>query len=725
MIGQGKISSQEAGYPAPNGRKWALCDYNFNPYYLAYNNGIWLSADMMGEYYSSKDGINWNLLTIPSIGPNDRCIGMFSSGGNFFIYSEKDYDRIYFTKDGISWGNVVINESTNTTLKKIYSSENDILLMLLGNGNLKIVKDWRSSSPTSIMVANSVNDLEYYNGKFVAATSTAGIIFNEACKLTNGWHSTETDMNLNYTSITHKGKYWYATQEFSNSVTGYRDLYLVYSLDCVNWTKAQVSSSNSDLILPDNLRGVFFNIEYGNGIYTATTNTSPANNGYIFTSTDGINFEQKVIDETFSSKRIKYINGVFIYGGNTQHKVKYSLNGKDLFDTNIPSYNTTAVDYIEDEHKGVIVGVFQKQLFYSLTYETQKDFNTVKSKIYGISRDVSKSSPAWARTDDAVGMTATATVGTVAGSSDFNNCYPWSGIVRETLSTGDVMVKIPKFYFQRYREGNIEHIRITDKATSGFMLHPAFNHGGVEKDYLYVGAYKTTSGNKSVNGVMPLVGQTRATMRSNAKAKGAGWGIIDIAALSAIQMLILVEFANNNVQSVIGRGYCDDNSRALSTGTCDNVSGLTGRPAGTDGFVDVVWRGIEGFWGNVWEWVDGVNWSDSTYYVCNDPSKYADDTTMNYTALSFRGTTDWSSSYITKEGLDTSNPHIMLPSIAGSGSATTYECDACWSYRNWRVFQRGGDWNDGLFCGLFTAGLSNESSDSSSNFGSRLLYIPS
>lgn len=347
-------------------------------------------------------------------------------------------------------------------------------------------------------------------------------------------------------------------------------------------------------------------------------------------------------------------------------------------------------------------------------------------KIYGISRVTTNSSPAWARTDKAVGMTATATVGTVAGSSDFDNCYPWSGITRETLSTGDVMVKIPKFYFQRYREGSIEHIRIANKATSGFKLHPAFNHGGVEKDYLYVGAYKTTSGNKSISGVRPLVEQTRATMRANAKAKGTGWGIIDIAALSAIQMLILVEFANNNVQSVIGRGFCDNNSRALSTGTCDNVSGLTGRPAGKDGFVDVVWRGIEGFWGNVWELVDGVNWKNGTYYVCNDPSKYADDTTTNYTALSFNGATNWNANYITQEGLDTgSNPHVMLPAAAGSGSESTYDCDACWSNTGWRVFYHGGYWDYGSFCGLFTANLSHASSVSNTNIGSRLLYIPS
>lgn len=346
-------------------------------------------------------------------------------------------------------------------------------------------------------------------------------------------------------------------------------------------------------------------------------------------------------------------------------------------------------------------------------------------KIYGISRDITKSSPAWARTDKAVGMTATATIGTVAGSSDFDDCYPWNGIVRETLLTGDVMVKIPKFYFQRYREGNVEHIRITNKATSGFTLHPLFNHGGVESECAYIGAYKTSSNNKSVSGASPQVSQTRATMRNNAKAKGAGWSLIDIAALSAIQMLILVEFANNDVQSVIGRGYCDNNYSALNTGTCNNVSGLTGRPAGTYGNADVVWRGIEGFWGNVWEWVDGVNWGGGMYYVCNDPSKYVDDTTTNYTTLSFAGSVNWSGDYIVEEGLDITNNHVILPRAAIGGSSSTYECDACWSDTGWRVFRHGGAWDSGSFCGLFTAHLYYDSSSSNSGVGSRLLYIPS
>lgn len=347
-------------------------------------------------------------------------------------------------------------------------------------------------------------------------------------------------------------------------------------------------------------------------------------------------------------------------------------------------------------------------------------------KIYGISRNVTSSSPAWARTDDAVGFTATASVGTTAGSSDFDNCAPWSGMTRETLSTGDVMVKIPKFWYRRYKEGDIEYIKIADKATTGFTLHPLFNHAGVESDCAYVGAYKTSSNNKSVSGASPQVSQTRATFRSNAKAKGTGWSLIDIAAVSAIQMLCMVEFATTNAQAAIGRGYCDSNSAALSTGSCNNVANLTGRPAGTDGKTGVVYRGIEDFWGNVWEWVDGVNWNGGTYYVCNNPANYADDTATNYTALSYKGSTGWSQSYITTEGLDTgNNPHVMLPSAAGSGSESTYYCDACWSSTGWRVFLRGGYWANGSACGLFTAYLGNTSSSSYTGIGSRLLYIPS
>ena len=351
-------------------------------------------------------------------------------------------------------------------------------------------------------------------------------------------------------------------------------------------------------------------------------------------------------------------------------------------------------------------------------------------KIYGISRDITASSPVWARTDDAIGFTATASVGTAAGASSFDNCMPWAGMVRETLSTGDVMVKIPKFYFKRYREGNIEHIKIADKPAEGFAVHPLFNHAGVESEYAYIGAYTSITDSETMlmfskKGYKPSNNGARATFRDRSKNKGTGWSLIDIAAVSAIQMLCMVEFATNNAQAVIGRGYCDNNNESAASGSCDSVPNLTGRPSGTDGKTGVVYRGIENFWGNVWQWVDGVNFNGGKYYVCNDQSKYADDTATGYEELSFTGVTS-GTSYITEEGLDTgNNPHIMLPSAVSGGSASTYYCDCYWSASNWRAFICGGSWNNGSDGGLFSANFSVVSSYTDSVIGSRLLYIPS
>lgn len=282
------------------------------------------------------------------------------------------------------------------------------------------------------------------------------------------------------------------------------------------------------------------------------------------------------------------------------------------------------------------------------------------------------------------------------------------------------MVYIPEFWFERKVTNGVETIRIANKAVDGFTKHPGSGK--------YVGAYKTSSNNKSVRGAAPTVNQTRATMRTNCKNKGWGWGLIDVATNSAIQMLYLVEFADNDSQAKIGRGYCDGNRGALNTGSCDSVPNLTGRPAGTDGKVDVVYRGIEGIWGNVWEWMDGLNYKGDTndilyYYVCTDPSKYADDIAMGYTKVSFVSPT--SPGYISKEGMDNAFPWAMLPSEATGGSTTTFYPDMFYPERWGNVAIRSGSWDDVSICGVWALSCDNNPSYLSPRIGSRLLYDPS
>ena len=403
--------------------------------------------------------------------------------------------------------------------------------------------------------------------------------------------------------------------------------------------------------------------------------------------------------------------------GGTVHTATTSTGTYQFVVHDVGTWTIKAVSGAETDSKQVTITSDGQRVSVALAFV----------QIYGISRDITSSSPDWARTESAVNMTATASVGATAGSSDFDNAMPWAGITRETLSTGDVMVKIPKFYYKRYRDGNIEHIKIADRAAEGFALHPAFNHSGVEKDYVYVGAYKTTSKTASLPNKGASAGLPRGDARKAIMEKGDGWGLIDISTTSAVQMLILVEFATNDVQTAIGKGYCDSNISALSTGSCNTVPNLTGRTSATNGKSGVVYRGIEDFWSNIFEWVDGLNVSNTKYYVCNDPSSYADSTATGYTALSYaRPGQSMNAQYITQMGFDSANPHVMLPTAASGGSSTTYYCDSVWlGTASWQVAQRGGNWNYGLHNGLFTMFMQTQPAYAGTDYGWRMQYIPS
>lgn len=358
--------------------------------------------------------------------------------------------------------------------------------------------------------------------------------------------------------------------------------------------------------------------------------------------------------------------------------------------------------------------------------------NVNTTKIYGISRDITNSSPLWTRTDNAVGLTATASVGATAGTSSFNNIYPWNGIVRETFASGDVMVKIPKFYYRRYVELNVEYIKISGEEVAGFILHPLFDRPNGTKDYVYVGAYKTSSGWNSFTNKSPSTDFSMIAARTGVISKGVGWGLFDIAAVSAIQMLVLVEFATNDVQSVIGMGYSNvNNISRKNTGSCDSVINLTGIPSVlNDGKTGIVWRGIEDLWGNVAQHIDGIKWYNGIYYICNNPSQYnSDSNSTNYTALSYTSGLGWSSKYIVINGIDYNNTHIMLPSVANTqGGSDKYFCDTCDTSsgsQQWCRFDHGGIWNAGTKNGLFFSWFWNIPGNSSSTVGSRLMYLPS
>lgn len=189
------------------------------------------------------------------------------------------------------------------------------------------------------------------------------------------------------------------------------------------------------------------------------------------------------------------------------------------------------------------------------------------STVYGIKRNLSNnSSSQWERTDDAVGLTANAQVGSTAVVNDFDSIYPWSDIISYNYNTttkqrvadygdpnfkfdgtnGEVLTYIPEFYWKRYIEGNYEYIKISKYPIEGFNISRAFSVGRYESSY---------DGSKlhSKSGTFPEVLQTITTFRTQSKAVGSGFGQLDYRYF-LLQMLYLVEYADYNSQSVLGNG---------------------------------------------------------------------------------------------------------------------------------------------------------------------------
>ena len=322
-------------------------------------------------------------------------------------------------------------------------------------------------------------------------------------------------------------------------------------------------------------------------------------------------------------------------------------------------------------------------------------------------------------------------VGTGAGSSPFDSYLPWSGMDEYNIinnavsykkgqsgfsrSNYDTVVFIPEYYFRIIDDAanKKRYFYIADKAKSGFTKHPGSGK--------YVGRYNTISGYYSKTGSQPLANMTRATARTNSKNKGSKWGQYDFASWCAVWLLYLVEFADWNSQATIGVGICNGSSMS-NTGGTDSMSYHTGTAASSRTATGAVqYRNIENPYGNIWEWIDGVNFSDGTVYVCTIPANYADDTTAGYTNA---GTKVQSNGFIKAIGLSSTAPWAFFPTEVG-GSETIYIPDYAGYNSGWRVLMVGGDCSNSTgSVGLFHFYAGSASSYSSSSVGARLLFHP-
>jgi hypothetical protein len=339
---------------------------------------------------------------------------------------------------------------------------------------------------------------------------------------------------------------------------------------------------------------------------------------------------------------------------------------------------------------------------------------------------------------------------------------------------GQVMVEIPRFYTKFEANGTYRTWSISPVELPGYTVHPAFVKDGVDVDFRYIGAYDAcvydvtatdyisglnwdnndggngvgvdvtaTTGDKlaSVSGVYPMVGLTRAEFRTIAANRGAGWRQLDYTLWSAIQLLYLIEYQSFYSQNILGAGNTGTTYAASSGTQSDNGASEAGKSnsignastnttnGASSASRQVAWmsyRGIENFYGNAWNWADGVivnaagtvSADSATWHYTNNSADYSDSVSTNMTL-------------ITSSGVTTSNYASALASVAdffiatsvSGGSSATYTTDYFYGSTSAdRVVRVGGGASAGAFAGAFLVGALDVSSDAFRLVGGRLAF---
>ena len=349
-----------------------------------------------------------------------------------------------------------------------------------------------------------------------------------------------------------------------------------------------------------------------------------------------------------------------------------------------------------------------------------------------------------------------------------------------------VMVYQPQFYYKRTpmqisntTNGQAirkEIIQISRVAQDGFNLHPLFiNEDGEELEYVllpaYEGSIQSNNNNNdsykdiqyadfenqklsSVANAKPISGQNNLLNtligQQLASNRGLGWHLYNINAVSAEQMLEIVEFRSLNGQESLDSGICQlssENStsiQAAQTGSTFDLGNSTGIASTTtfiynnntytytsSGQVAISYRGHENPWGNIWQFIGGLCIKNNSYtshipYICTN-FRYSNDLTEDYISLDF--SISHESKWISAFGYNANYDWLFIPiETANTANALTPIGDSQWSITISNGIEAclyGGLWSSQNSAGpFFYAWDRNISESGGRSVNASIMYIP-
>jgi hypothetical protein len=177
-----------------------------------------------------------------------------------------------------------------------------------------------------------------------------------------------------------------------------------------------------------------------------------------------------------------------------------------------------------------------------------------------------------------------------------------------------------------------------------------------------------------------------------------------------------IEFSGDPVDISVGNFVYNT---GWKNGFSRNVLATSGAIKSNNGKTPCHYRGIESPWGDIYQFVDGVNFTDHQTWTCENAKLYASNVFADpYKKVSYLNSA--TNGYVTDLGHDPTHPYAALPISVGGGT-TTYYADNYYQTLGARIALFGGSWSSGASAGLFFWYLYFTSSAATVTIGGRLL----
>lgn len=288
-------------------------------------------------------------------------------------------------------------------------------------------------------------------------------------------------------------------------------------------------------------------------------------------------------------------------------------------------------------------------------------------------------------------------------------------------AAGDVMIAFPRRGVKITTSGTKVTVSVTNGASEDGFSYLAHQRGETNKDVFYLGVYKgfVDSGKlRSLSGKTPTVKQYIQTFRTQAQANGAGYEQSAFYQLLFRQCMYILKYKNLNSQQAVGMGYVwapDGQLIPVQTGAT-NASGMDwGDKTALTSRVKLF--GMEDFWGNVYEFIDGL-YINTTWNILTATDGFNGSGT-GYTDCG-KGASDNQTSGFMQSAQGTAQTGFIPKTFAGS--ETTYYCDSATFVRG-AVPMYGGYFRSNKGAGVFNLNIDVATSSAQNHIGSRLMYL--